>query len=159
MRTLLHPASKSPALTDLALLVSRVALGVILLAHGWQKLNEYTVTGTAASFDQMGVPAPTAAATFATAVELVGGAALILGLLTPVVALLNTFNLLGALVLVHAGNGVFVENGGYELVLALAAGLLVIAMLGAGTFSVDGLLGRRYTARDAAPVHATPAAA
>ena len=146
MRTLLHPASKSAALTDLALLVSRVALGVILLAHGWQKLNEYTVAGTAASFDKMGVPAPTAAATFATAVEIVGGAALILGLLTPVVALLNTFNLLGALVLVHAGNGVFVENGGYELVLALAAGLVVIAMLGAGKFSVDGIIGRRYTA-------------
>ena len=103
MRTLLHPASKSPALTDLALLLSRVALGVILLAHGWQKLNEYTIAGTAASFAQMGVPAPTVAATFATAVELVGGAALILGLLTPVVALFNVVNLLGALVLVHAG--------------------------------------------------------
>ena len=64
MRTLFHPASKSSVLTDLALLVSRVALGVILLAHGWQKLNEYTVAGTAASFDQMGVPAPMAAATF-----------------------------------------------------------------------------------------------
>ena len=144
MRTLLHPASKSAALTDLALLVSRVALGVILLAHGLQKLNEFTLAGTAASFDKMGVPAPTAAATFATAVEIVGGAALILGLLTPVVALLNTFNLLGALVLVHARNGVFVEKGGYELVLALAAGLVVIAMLGAGKVSVDGLIGRRY---------------
>jgi putative oxidoreductase len=155
MRTLLHPASKSPALADLALLVSRVALGVILLAHGWQKLNEYTIAGTAASFAQMGVPAPTAAATFATIVELVGGAALILGLLTPVVALLNIANLLGALVLVHAGNGVFVENGGYELVLALAAGLVVIAVLGGGKFSVDGLLGRRYTSSLTTPVTAT----
>ena len=158
MRTLLHPASKSPALTDLALLVSRVALGVILLAHGWQKLNDYTVAGTLASFDQMGVPAPTAAATFATVVEIAGGAALILGLLTPVVALLNTVNLLGALVLVHAGNGIFVENGGYELVLALAAGLVVIAMLGAGKLSVDGLLGRRYTAGNSAASRTTATA-
>jgi uncharacterized membrane protein YphA (DoxX/SURF4 family) len=47
--------------------------------------------------------------------EVLGGAALILGLFTPVVAALNTLNLLGALVLVHAGNG-------YELVLALALG-------------------------------------
>jgi len=147
MSALLHLASKSPALADLALLASRVALGVILLAHGWQKLNEYTIAGTAASFAQMGVPAPTAAATFATAVELVGGAALILGLLTPVVALLNIANLLGALVLVHAGNGVFVENGGYELVLALAAGLAVVAVLGGGKLSVDSLIGRRYAVR------------
>lgn len=147
MRTLLRPASSVPALTDLVLLVSRVALGLILLAHGWQKLNEYTISGTAASFDQMGVPAPTAAATFATVVELVGGAALILGLLAPLAALLNTVNLLGALVLVHAGNGVFVDAGGYELVLALAAGLLVLVAVGAGRFSVDGLLVRRGAQR------------
>jgi putative oxidoreductase len=142
MRTLLHPSSRAPAPTDLALLLSRVALGVILLAHGGQKFNEWTLGGTAAAFANMGIPAPTAAATFSTAVEVLGGAALILGLFTPVVAALNTLNLLGALVLVHAGNGVFVGDNGYELVLALAAGLLVIAMLGAGTFSVDGLLAR-----------------
>jgi putative oxidoreductase len=142
MRTLLHPASKAPSLTDLALLLSRVALGVILLAHGWQKFDEWTLDGTAAAFADMGIPAATAAATFTTFVEMIGGAALILGAFTPVVALLNIANLLGALVLVHASNGVFVGDNGYELVLALAAGLLVIATLGAGKFSVDGLLGR-----------------
>ncbi len=142
MRTLLHPASKAPALIDIALLISRVALGVILLAHGWQKFNEWTLAGTAAAFTDMGIPVPTAAATFSAVVEMFGGAALILGLLTPLVALLNTVNLLGALVLVHAGNGVFVGDNGYELVLALAAGLLVIAMLGAGKYSVDGVIGR-----------------
>ncbi len=142
MRTLLHPASKAPALTDLALLLSRVGLGIILLAHGWQKLNEWTLDGTAAAFADMGVPAPTAAAMFSTAAELLGGAALIVGLLTPVFALLNIVNLLGALVIVHAENGVFVTNNGYELVLALAAGLLLVATLGAGKLSVDGLIGR-----------------
>jgi putative oxidoreductase len=114
MRTLLHPASKAPALTDLALLFFRVALGVILLAHGWQKFNEWTVQGTATAFSDMGVPAPTAAATFVTAVEVLGGAALILGLFTPLLALLNTLNLLGALALGHAGNGVFVGDNGYD---------------------------------------------
>jgi putative oxidoreductase len=142
MRTLLHPASNAPALTDFALLLSRVALGVILLAHGWQKFNEWTLDGTAAAFADMGIPAATAAATFTTFVEMIGGAALILGAFTPVAALLNIADLLGALVLVHASNGVFVGDNGYELVLALAAGLLVIAALGAGKFSVDGLLGR-----------------
>jgi putative oxidoreductase len=148
MRTLLHPTSKAPALTDLALLLSRVALGVILLAHGWQKFNEWTLDGTTAAFADMGIPAATAAATFTTFVETIGGAALILGAFTPVLALLNTANLLGALVLVHAGNGVFVGENGYELVLALAAGLLVIAALGAGKFSVDGLLGRNRAVTD-----------
>ena len=147
MRTLLHPASKFPAAADLSLLVSRVALGVILIAHGWQKFNEYTLDGTAASFGDMGVPAPAAAAMFVTAVEVLGGAALVLGVLTPVAGVLNMISLLGALVLVHVQNGVFVQNGGFELVLALFAGLAVIALLGAGKFSVDGLIGRTAAAR------------
>jgi putative oxidoreductase len=142
MRTLLHPAGKIPALSDLALLVSRVALGVILVAHGWQKLSEWTVAGTAQSFSDMGVPAPTASAYFVTGVEVLGGAALVIGLFTPVVALLNMVTMLGALVLVHAENGLFVDSGGYELVLALFAGLATIAMLGGGRFSTDGVLGR-----------------
>ena len=124
-----------------------MALGVILIAHGWQKFNEYTLDGTAASFGDMGVPAPAAAAMFVTAVEVLGGAALVLGVLTPVAGVLNMISLLGALVLVHVQNGVFVQNGGFELVLALFAGLAVIALLGAGKFSVDGLIGRTAATR------------
>jgi putative oxidoreductase len=142
MRTLLHPAGKVPPLSDVALLVSRVALGVILLAHGWQKLTEWTVAGTAQSFEDMGIPVPTVSAYFVTGVEVLGGAALVVGLFTPVVAILNMVNMLGALVLVHAENGIFVDNGGYELVLALFAGLATIAVLGGGRFSADGMLGR-----------------
>ncbi|MFF0284475.1 DoxX family protein [Rhodococcus aetherivorans] len=155
MRTLLQPASTSPALTDLVLLVSRVALGVILLAHGWQKLHEYTLDGTSVSFGEMGIPVPAVAATVVTLVEIVGGVALVIGLLTPVVALLNTLTLLGALVLVHASNGVFVDNGGFELVLALLAGLLPLVVLGAGKFSADTLLRRSTTT--ASPTAASPA--
>ena len=146
MRTLLHPASKSPVLTDLALLVARVALGVILVAHGWQKFNEWTLAGTTSAFGDMGIPAPALAATFVTGVEIIGGLALILGVLTPVVALLNMVTLLGALLLVHAQNGVFVADNGFELVLALFAGLAIIAILGAGKYSTDGLLRRSTSA-------------
>ena len=56
MRTLLHPAEKSPIVTDIVLLVSRVGIGVILVAHGWQKFNEWTLDGTAAAFEGMGFP-------------------------------------------------------------------------------------------------------
>jgi putative oxidoreductase len=143
MRTLLHPARTTPVLQDAALLIARVAIGVILLAHGLQKFLDYTLDGTAASFSGMGIPAPAVAAVFAATVETVGGTALIIGLVTPVVAALNVLNLLGALVIVHAGKGIFVDGGGYELVLALIAGLLVVALLGAGRFSVDHLIGRR----------------
>lgn len=147
MRTLLHPASRFPGSLDVALLITRVALGVILLAHGWQKLDAYTLAGTAASFRDMGIPLPTLAAYAVTAVELIGGAALVVGVLAPLASVLNMVSLLGALVLVHVENGVFVENGGYELVLALLVSLAVVALLGAGRFSIDGLLGRRMAAQ------------
>lgn len=143
MNTLLHPARTAPALGDAALLLARVAIGAILLAHGWQKFTEYTLDGTAAAFTDMGVPVPAAAATFAAVVEVVGGLGLILGLLTPLFAAVNIVNLLGALVIVHAGNGMFVENGGYELVLALIAGLVLVLVLGAGRFSADEAVTRR----------------
>lgn len=142
MRPLLHPASTTPALKDVALLISRVALGVVLLAHGLQKLNEFTLEGTTAAFGQMGVPAAGVAAVVVTLVEIIGGAALVLGLLTPVVALVNVLSLTGALVIVHAENGIFIQDNGFELVLALAAGLLVVAALGAGRFSIDALIRR-----------------
>lgn len=142
MQTLLRPATTSPVCSDVALLVARVGLGVVLTAHGWQKWSTYTLDGTATSFADMGIPLPMAAALFATVVELAGGLALIAGLLTPLFALLNLANLAGAFVLVHAGNGVFVTDNGYELVLALMAGLLVVAALGAGRYSVDAAIAR-----------------
>ena len=151
MSTLLRPARTTPVLGDVALLLSRLAIGFVLLAHGWQKYSEYTLDGTTAAFTDMGVPAPGAAALFATVVEVLGGLALIVGLLTPVFAALNVLNLAGAFVIVHAGNGVFVEDGGYELVLALIAGLVVVLALGAGRFSADELVLRRGRELTAAP--------
>ena len=113
-----------PWTKDLAVLVARVAIGAVLIAHGAQKF-------------------------FAAVVELVGGAALVLGAATSVAGLLVTLNMLGALVLVHLGNGVFVDQGGFELVAALGAGALILAATGPGAWSVDHLVGRTLTARRA----------
>lgn len=76
----------------------------------------------------------------AASAELVGGALLLVGLFTPVVAVLNAVVQVGALFLVHIQAGVFVADGGYELVLALAVGLLLVAARGAGAISIDALL-------------------
>ena len=128
---------------DLALLVARIALGAVFIAHGAQKLFTYGVAGTADSFAGMGIPAPHATAVFAATVELGGGAALVLGAGVPVAGLLLVLDMLGALALVHVRNGVFVENGGFELVAALGAGALVLAATGPGRLSVDHLVASR----------------
>ncbi|GAA2519635.1 DoxX family protein [Winogradskya humida] len=130
-------------LRDVVLLITRVAVGVVFVAHGWQKFTEWGLAGTGASFDQMGVPLPVASAWFAAIVELAGGIALIAGIAVPAVALLLAADMLGAFFIVHLGNGVFVSGNGYELVLTLAAAALLFAAVGAGRYSVDRLLAPR----------------
>ena len=129
---------------DFAILLARVVVGVVFMAHGWQKLSTNGIDGVAAFFGQLGMPMPVVAAWFSSLAELVGGAALILGAVTPLAALLLVADMVGAYLFVHIGNGIFVEQGGFELVGALAAACLILAAVGAGRFSVDGLvLGRR----------------
>ena len=121
-----------PALTTSARTILRVITGFLFAAHGWQKFNEFTISGTQAAFTQMGVPAAQVVAPVVATLELVGGVALILGVLTRVFAALLAVDMLGALFLVHASAGVFVTTGGYELVLILAAAALAVALVGAG---------------------------
>ncbi|HKG50165.1 MAG TPA: DoxX family protein [Actinomycetales bacterium] len=132
---------------DTALLLARVGIGLVFFAHGWQKLFTNGVDGTSAFFGQVGVPLPTLSAWFAAVVELVGGAALILGIAVPAAALLLVIDMIGAFLFVHAGNGLFMEKNGFELVLALAAASLVLGVLGAGRFSLDHAVLNRFRAR------------
>ncbi|EMY34269.1 DoxX family protein [Arthrobacter crystallopoietes BAB-32] len=135
---------KNPALNTTARTILRVVLGFLFTAHGWQKFNEWTIAGTQASFGQMGVPAAEIAAPIVAVLELAGGIALILGVLTRPLAILLMLDMLGALFLVHAPAGVYAMNGGYELVLLLAAAALAIALVGPGRVSVDhALFGRK----------------
>ena len=127
-------------LTTSARTILRIVAGFLFAAHGWQKFNEFTIAGTQAAFAQMGVPAANLAAPVIATLELVGGVALILGVLTRVFAALLAVNMLGALFLVHAPAGIYAATGGYELVLILAAAALAVALVGAGKVSVDKVL-------------------
>ena len=136
------PTADSSAAT-LGLTVLRVVLGTTFLLHGWQKVTEWTVAGTQASFAQMGVPAAELAAPLAAVLELVGGLMLLLGLGTRVVAALLALTMLGALVLVHLHAGFFAADGGIELVLLLAAASVLFVLAGAGRWSLDHLVAAR----------------
>ncbi|MGH3349160.1 MAG: DoxX family protein [Nocardioides sp.] len=129
--------------TDLGLLLARLLIGAVLIAHGWQKFVTYTIDGTAQSFEVMGVPAPAAAAIFAAVVELIGGALLVLGLLTPVAAALIVLDMVGAFWFAHRSSGVFVGEGGWELVAVIAALAIALAVAGPGRASIDHAIGKR----------------
>jgi putative oxidoreductase len=126
-----------------ALLLARVAVGVIFIAHGWQKLFSMGIGGTTKFFESIGAPLPAVTAPAVAVLELAGGAALVLGLLLPVAGTLLALDMIGAIVLVHGANGLFVDKGGYEFVLALAAASLAIAFTGGGLLAADSLWQRR----------------
>lgn len=142
----MHKLFTPPAiLRDLGLLAARIILGIVLVAHGWQKFHDWTISGVTGNFTKMGIPAAHLSALFAASVELVGGILLILGLLTPLVALLVVADMLGAFLYVHGKHGIFIDQGGWELVGVIGACALAL-LGGAGRLSLDGLLGRRRPA-------------
>lgn len=125
-----------------ALLLARIVLGVIFLVHGAQKFLT-GVDKTAAFFESSGIPLAGLAAPAVATVEVVGGIALILGAALPVFGVLLALVMLGAIFFVHLANGFSVGEGGYEFVLALAAGTLAVAFSGGGALAVDTLWQRR----------------
>lgn len=128
-------ASSAP--TSFGLLVLRVVVGIVFIAHGSQKIFEYTLPGTIGSFAGMGVPLPEIAGPLVAFVELLGGILLVLGLLTRPVGILLAIDMLVALVLVHLSAGIWVADGGWEFVAVLGAAALAVAFTGAGRFSLD----------------------
>jgi putative oxidoreductase len=148
---------RHPAMPDAGLLLGRIALGVVFVAHGWQKLADQGHAEVAKSFDQLGIPLPQLSAAFTTWTELVGGVALIVGFLVPVAGALIAVNMAGAFWFVHMDKGLFSQEGGYEYVLILGAVSVLLALIGAGRFSLDAVLWNRGGAtagrdRDSAPV-------
>ena len=123
---------------DVAALIGRIGIGIVFVAHGWQKWTEYGLAGTTASFEQMGVPLPAVSAAFAATVELVGGLALIAGLALPIAGVLLAVNMAGAFFLVHA-SGPLIGEGGSALVIALAVASLALGFNGGG-YSLDHVL-------------------
>ena len=123
-----------PLNTDLALLLLRVVLGIIMIYHGWPKLTD--LGGTIGGFTSMGIPAPAVAAIFATIAEVVGGLLMLVGAFTDIAGLLFAIDMLGAITFVHAKNGFSVAEGGVEWPLLLLASALALAFAGPGRYAV-----------------------
>ena len=130
------------------LTIGRILLGVVLFAHGWQKVFTNGMDKVQMGFESMGVPAPGFSAWFAAGVELIGGALLIVGLAVPVVAILGVIDMLGAIITAHwsvlTESGSLIAQGGPELPVLILAGLLAVGLAAPGPLSIDHYLrGRR----------------
>jgi putative oxidoreductase len=130
---------------DLALLIIRVVVGLVFAGHGAQKLFGILggdgLEGTARSFEAINLRPGRLLAPAAGTAELVGGALLALGLLTPVGAALVTAVMVAAIVTVRLRNGIWATNGGFEYELVLIAAAFALAGAGLGDWSLDHALG------------------
>ncbi|WP_114418920.1 DoxX family protein [Marinospirillum perlucidum] len=130
----------------LGALFLRVPVGIILLAHGAQKLfgafGGYGLEATGQWMGSIGLEPGYLMALLAGSAEFFGGLALIIGLLTRPAALVSAFTLLVAIFAVHFENGLFMANNGYEFGLSLFAATLALTFLGGGSLALDSQLAK-----------------
>ncbi|QSB24224.1 DoxX family protein [Curtobacterium sp. 24E2] len=124
--------------TSIGLTALRIVLGVVFIAHGAQKFAQ-GIPNVAQGFSGMGVPLADVAAPLVAGLELVGGVLLVLGIATRVVGVLLAVDMVVAGLLAHASSGFYSQDGGFEYVLVLAVGSLVVALTGPGRFSLDAV--------------------
>jgi len=129
---------------NLALLVFRVAVGAVMLAHGLNHIyGGGKIAGTARWFESLGMRPGIVHAWLASLTEVAGGIALILGLLTPLGGAAVIGVMLVAWITNHRGNGFFIfrPGEGWEYVMTLTFCGLVLAVVGAGEWSLDEAFG------------------
>jgi len=123
----------------------RITLGGLFFGHGAHKLFGWFggrgLDETAAGFESLGIRPGRANAIAAGASEAGGGAALALGLATPLAASSLVATMLTAIHRVHLKNGVWATSGGYEYNLVLILAVLTLVEAGPGPLSLDHALG------------------
>jgi putative oxidoreductase len=117
-------------------LLLRLAVGVLFLAHAWPKLFVFGPAGVVRTFGNLGLPP--ALAYYEIAAETLAGLALVLGVWPRLVALALIPSLLGTIWFVHGSKGFFfsAQGGGWEFPAFWAAALLALALLGDGPFAI-----------------------
>lgn len=119
-------------LAPYGILLLRLALASLFLAHALLKIRVFTIPGTISFFQSLGLPGWLAYVTITA--ELVGAACLILGIYARLVALVLVPLILGTIVTVHGKKGWLFSNpdGGWEFPAFWAAALFAVFLLGDG---------------------------
>ncbi|SDS29374.1 DoxX family protein [Corynebacterium timonense] len=131
-----------PAVRDFALFLVRIVVGAVFVARGYRAWFDVGMAQTARGLGEAGMPQPTLSAYISGTVELIGGAFLIIGLLTTIVASVLALLVLAAGYFVHLSQGFFLEDGGIEYPMVLVAALFLVVVFGAGRASLDRALTR-----------------
>jgi putative oxidoreductase len=126
---------------DLGLLVIRLGFGLMLVAHGVNKVKG-GLKGTAGWFASMGMRPPMVHAVMAASTEIGAGLLFAVGFLTPLAAAAIIATMVVAWITAHRNNGFFVfkPGQGWEYVAMIAVAAFGIGAIGAGKASIDHAL-------------------
>jgi len=132
-------ASATASNSSLAVLAGRVLLSILFILAGYAKLAD--IAGTAGWFGSIGLPMPTVTTVVAGLIELLGGLAILVGFKTRIAAIVLAIFTLAATAAAHldfsqAGNALMLQKN-----LAITGGFLLLAVLGAGAYSIDARRG------------------
>ncbi|HEV7763577.1 MAG TPA: DoxX family protein [Thermoanaerobaculia bacterium] len=129
---------------DLGFLIARLVLGLLMAAHGTQKLfgwfGGYGLAGTGGFFESLGFKPGRLFAAAASLGEVVSGLLIAFGLFGPIGPALLLSIMIVAAITVH-GRALFASANGFEVPLLYATGAVALALTGYGRYSLDALLG------------------
>jgi putative oxidoreductase len=129
---------------DAGLLLARMVFGVLMAAHGSQKLfgwfGGYGLAGTGGFFESLGFRPGRFFAAAAGATEILAGLLVAFGLLGPLGPALIVSVMVVAIATVHWPHGLFAKNNGIEVPLLYAVAAAALALTGHGAYSLDALL-------------------
>ena len=122
---------------NVSLLIARVLMSALFIPDGWGKLIH--AGATQASFGQRGLPVPVLAWLIAMLIELVGGAAVLVGLFARFAALVLALWCIATALVAHSDFGDRNTEIHFFKNFAMAGGFLYLAVFGAGRYSLDRL--------------------
>ena len=141
-------------MVDVGLFVARIVFGLMIAAHGAQKLfgwfGGYGLAAVTGYFETLGFKPGRPFAFVAAASEVIGGLLVALGLFGPIGPALMLAVMIVAAFSVHWANGLFATANGIELPLLYATAAVTLTLTGFGAYSLDALLG--FSSLSAPPV-------
>jgi putative oxidoreductase len=139
------PYTSDVQMIGVGLLIARLVIGLMMAAHGAQKLfgwfGGYGLNVTGEFFVQLGFPPGRLFATLASLAEVTGGLLLALGFLGPIGPALMIAVMIVAAISVHLPNGLFATTNGIEVPLLYATSAFGLALVGYGPYSLDRVFG------------------
>ncbi len=146
MRNFRFATDQSPVLTDVGLLILRLAVAAVFIAHGWGDVIEAGVSTNIENYRGAGIPLPELSAPFAAYIQLFGGILFMLGALTRPISAGFIVVMAGALIFVHFGEPLVMgqDGSGSGFAFIMCAASIALLLTGPGRFSLDNLLAKRW---------------